>query len=293
MFSDTHFHFKSLCQNDAKTAAEILKKLCDCECFFAMDIGTKSGDLFERQKFTADAFSLMPENYRQKAEKMIYFSAGIWPAAEAISNREAELKKLRTEIEYAQKNCLVKNAKIVAVGECGLDHHWNKEGVDERDEAHFTKNILAGEAEMFEMQLELARELNLPVIVHSRDAFDGTLSCIKNIGYDNGIIHCYSYGADEARAFTERGWYISFSGSVTYTKKSNLELMKKTINAVPAERLLLETDSPYLSPVPLRGQKNTPLNVLHTYKYVAEIRGISVEELSTVVDENCKRLFGI
>lgn len=282
-----------LCENDAGMAAETLTKLCDNDCFFAMDIGTKSGDLLARQEFAADAISCMAENYKQKAENLIYFSAGIWPAAEAIKNREEELKKLRASIDEAEKKSMVKNAKIVAVGECGLDHHWNKEGVDGRDEADFTENILVGEAEMFEMQLELARELKLPIIVHSRDAFDGTYNCIKNVGYDNGIIHCCSYGAVEVSAFVERGWYVSFSGSVTYTKKSKLELMRQTINAVPAERLLLETDAPYLSPVPLRGQKNTPLNVHHTYEYVAQMRGVSVEELSAGVDENCRRLFSL
>lgn len=282
-----------LCENDAVAAAEILKKLCDSDCFFAMDIGTKACDLMARQEFVADAISHMAENYKQKTEKMIYFSAGIWPAAEAIASRQEELKKLRASIDEAEKKATLKNAKIVAVGECGLDHHWNKEGVDGRDEADFTENILVGEAEMFEMQLELARELNLPVIVHSRDAFDGTYSCIKNVGYDNGIIHCCSYGASEVSAFVERGWYVSFSGSVTYTKKSKLDLMKQTINAVPSERLLLETDAPYLSPVPLRGQKNTPLNVRHTYEYVAQMRGVSVEELSAGVDENCRRLFSL
>lgn len=318
MFSDTHFHFPMLCENDAGRAAEILREMCGRDCFFAMDIGTKCDDLARRQEFAANAIGLLNEKSSQsadglqnadfstsagslldgnelarRAEKMLFFSAGIWPAAEAIKNRDEQVKMLRASIEAAEKNAHVHNAKIVALGECGLDHHWNKEGVDNRDEADFSENILAGEAEMFEMQLELAREMKLPVIVHSRDAFEGTYDCIKNVGYDNGIIHCFSYGAKEVSAFVERGWYVSFSGSVTYTKKSKLDAMRETINAVPCERLLLETDAPYLSPVPLRGQPNTPLNVCHTYQYVAEMRGVSVEELCATVDENCKKLFGV
>lgn len=300
-----------LCENDCGYASGVLRSLSENGCFFAMDIGTKCDDLVWRQEFAAKAISGVEENLRdgddshgvgssqsvkslrERAEKMLYFSSGIWPAAEAIKNRAEQMKTLRSSIEAAEKKSLVRNAKIVALGECGLDHHWNKDGADSRDEADFGDAILTGEAEMFEMQLELARELNLPVIVHSRDAFKGTYDCIKNVNYDNGIIHCCSYGASEVRAFVERGWYISFSGSVTYTKKSKIDAMRETINAVPRERILLETDAPYLSPVPLRGQKNTPLNVRHTYKYVAEIRGVSVEELSATVDENCKSLFGL
>lgn len=147
------------------------------------------------------------------------------------------------------------------------------------------------ERELFEMQLEYAKELNLPVIIHSRDAFQDTLDCIKNVGYDNGIIHCYSYGVEEAKAFLDRGWYISFSGGVTYTKKSKMEAMKELLLLIPEDRILLETDSPYLAPVPLRGQMNTPVNVEHTYKYIAEIRGVEVEKLSDTVDSNVKTLF--
>lgn len=153
--------------------------------------------------------------------------------------------------------------------------------------------MFLAEKELFELQLEYAKELNLPIIIHSRDAFEDTLDCIKNAGYDNGIIHCYSYGAEEAKAFLERGWYISFSGGVTYTKKSKMEGMKELLTLVPEDRILCETDSPYLAPVPLRGTLNTPVNVEHTYKFIAEIRGTTPEQLSNTVDENIKKLFNL
>lgn len=303
MFSDTHFHFLMTTDSDTKKAAKLLNDIAAENAFFALDIGTKPDDLLVRQKFAKDVFEKMSLlNFdTEKAKKFLFFSAGIWPDAEVIKNRAAALKALRAAIENAsiekaaEENAAAQktavHTQIVAIGECGLDHHWNKSGADLRDENDFSDDILTGEAEMFEAQLEMARELKLPVIVHSRDAFDGTYSCIKNVGYDCGIIHCFSYGAKEAAAFIERGWHVSFSGSVTYAKKSQIEKIRDTILSVPDDKLLIETDAPYLSPVPLRGTKNTPLNICHTYKFVAEIRGMSVESLCALVDENCKKLF--
>lgn len=287
MFSDTHFHFKMLCGNDAEKGAAVLRQMCSSEAFFGLDIGTKCADLAERQTFAAAAISALPQELRGSAEKLLHFSAGIWPAAEAIRNRGAELAALRRSMEEACGQKTVRNSRVVAVGECGLDHHWNQADSD------FGCDLLQGEAEMFEAQLELARELELPVVIHSRDAFEDTYACIRNVGYDRGIIHCFSYGEREARAFAERGWHISFSGSVTYAKKSKLAEIERTVRCVPLDQILLETDSPYLAPVPLRGQKNTPLNVRHTYEYVAQILGIAIEELCAIVDKNCRNLFNI
>ena len=157
----------------------------------------------------------------------------------------------------------------------------------------FDVQLYRGERELFESQIELARELNLPVIVHSRDAFEDTLDCIKNIGYNNGIIHCYSYGIDEARAFLDRGWYIALGGGITYTKKSKLEQMEALIRYIPTDRLLTETDAPYLAPVPFRGQPNTPVLVEHVFNYLSQVLSISIPALNLAVDENIARLFNL
>ena len=141
------------------------------------------------------------------------------------------------------------------------------------------------------MQLNLAREMKLPSIIHSRDAFDDTLACIKRVGNHDGIIHCYSYGLEEAKKFLDLGWYISFSGSVTYTKKSKMEDMLALLRYVPEDRILCETDSPYLAPVPLRGQACSPVFVEHTYRFIADARGMTAEELSETVDRNIENLF--
>lgn len=282
MFSDTHFHFSMMMQEERSS---ILTALEDRKCFFGLDIGTHCDDLAARIEIVKNSDS------EKKIKQFMYFSAGIWPAVEAIKDRENQIKELEKQILSVQELDAELKKKVCAIGECGLDHHWNPSGTDGRCESDFDREVFLGEAEMFEMQLELAKKFNLPVIVHSRDAFEGTLECIKNVSYDNGIIHCYSYGLEEAKAFLDRGWYLAFGGGVTYTKKSKMEQMKELLCYVPKERLLLETDAPYLAPVPFRGKPNTPLLIDNTYNFIARMRGTSAEELSETVDENIRRLF--
>lgn len=298
MYSDTHFHFEHTTVRDNRenkvNGVEILTEMARRKCFFGLDIGTESDDLLLRQQVIDNTIAMMKDTLlADRVRKFIYFAAAIWPSVEEIKDRFNSIKTLKEQILQAEKNDdgETLHRKIIAIGECGLDHHWNPSGVDGRCESDFDQKMFDAERELFEMQLEYAKELNLPVIIHSRDAFQDTLDCIKNVGYDNGIIHCYSYGVEEAKAFLDRGWYISFSGGVTYTKKSKMEAMKELLLLIPEDRILLETDSPYLAPVPLRGQMNTPVNIEHTYKYIAEIRGVEVEKLSDTVDSNVKTLF--
>ncbi len=293
MFSDTHFHFQNIC-NSGVNGVEVLSALAERNTFFGLDIGTKAGDLAGRQACVEQAIAGISDNtLAERARRFMYFTAGIWPDVDAIHDRENQMKLLRESItavaEGGEQDTL--NRKIVAVGECGIDHHWNPAGVDGRCESDFDEQTYRGERELFEAHIELARELKLPVIVHSRDGFEDTLDCLKNVGYDNGIIHCYSYGIEEARAFLDRGWYIAFGGAVTYNKKAKLEAVKELLKFVPADRFLCETDAPYLAPVPLRGTINTPVNVEHVYNFIAEVRGCTPEELSELVDNNIRKLF--
>ncbi len=263
-------------------------------CFFGLDIGTKASDLEGRQSCLEQSIAQIGDSaLAERARSFIYFSAGIWPDLESIHDRENQMLLLRKSIEAVASSSDqdTLHRKIIAIGECGLDHHWNPAGVDGRSESDFDEKTYRGEKELFEAQLELAREMNLPVIIHSRDAFEDTLDCLKNTGYDNGIIHCYSYGLEEARAFLDRGWYIAFGGAVTYNKKAKLEAIKELLRFVPEDRFLCETDAPYLAPVPLRGTINTPVNIEHVYNFISEVRAISPEKLSEIVDENIKSLF--
>lgn len=294
MFSDTHFHLHHLWERGLDVAAA-LESMAARDAFFGLDIGTRCDDLFVRGRKARELVDAIDDPaVREKVQQMMYFSAGIWPAEEAIMDRFNQMKVLQSAMEQvlsAPDFCGFGPGKLVALGECGLDHHWNPSGVDNRCEDKFSAEVFHGEAELFQMQLELARSLDLPVIVHSRDAFEGTLDCIKNVGYDRGIIHCYSYGKKEAKGFLDRGWFISLSGAVTYTKKSRMSEMEELIRYIPGDRLLLETDAPYLAPVPHRGKVNSPALVEHTYNFVADVFQTTVEALSLLVDGNLRELF--
>ena len=289
MLTDTHCHLSYLGERGLDLSA-VLEAAADADFRLIIDAGTKCADLPERRALIADALNVINDaEKRQKAGALIRYTAGIWPDAAAIADRENECRTLEKVIAES----LASKEPVCALGECGLDHHWNPSGVDNRSEDDFTSEILHGESELFEMQIELARRYSLPVMVHSRDAFEETYDAIKNCGYDNGEIHCFSYGIDEACAFLDRGWYIALGGAVTYTKKSKIEEMQKLVCYIPSDRLLLETDAPYLAPVPERGKPNTPLLIKHTYEYIAQMRGETVESLAETVYKNSKALFSI
>ncbi len=288
MFSDTHFHFHYLVDERGLDGAEILTNLVARNTFFGLDIGTKSDDLSGRFNQLEEIISSLPEENQEKAQKMLFYSAGIWPDVDSIKNRNEAIEILKNQIKKFSKL-----EKLAAIGECGLDHHWNPAGADGRREEDFDKQVFDGERELFEMQIELSKNLNLPIVVHSRDAFDGTLDALKNQDASNGIIHCFSYDKNAARAFLDLGFYIAFGGAVTYTKKSKLDEMKELLRYVPDDRILLETDSPYLAPVPFRGKTNTPVLIEYVYNFIADARGTTPENLSGLVDENIRRLFGV
>ena len=295
MFSDTHFHYRTMTTDRDVNGIEVLEEMARRNCKFGLDIGTKADDLLERQSLMEKEIAQIHDyKLADKVRDFLYFSAGIWPDVDSIHNRFECMKKLEEQIKAAgEQEQDILHRKIVAIGEGGIDHHWNPSGVDGRCESDFDQKTYEGERELFEMQLELSRKMDMPYIVHSRDGFEDTLDCIKNIGWNKGIIHCYSYGLEEAKAFLDLGWYISLSGSVTYTKKAKLAEMEEMIRYIPEDRLLCETDAPYLAPVPERGTVNTPVKVEHTYNFVAKARGIEVEKLWETVDKNIEKLFNV
>ena len=286
MFTDTHFHLHRLFESDCD-CKELLTTCAKNNFPFLLDIGTDSDDLPIRVEIANKILNQLDEEIKQKVKDILFFSAGIWPAPEAIKNRFLQIEELENNIKKTESS----GTKIIAIGECGLDHHWNISNPDKRNLDDFSDELFKGEEELFEMQIALAKKMNLPVIVHSRDAFEQTLSCIKNSGYNNGVIHCYSYGLEEAKEFLDLGWYIALGGGVTYTKKSKIEQMKDLIKYIPLDKLVLETDAPYLAPVPYRGKQNTPLLIEETYKFIAEVLNISVEELAGIVIKNTNKLF--
>jgi TatD DNase family protein len=267
---------------------------------FVLDIGTKPGDYSARVQTAREASG--PEGL----PGFLHFSCGLWPDSDTIADRGASIAALESDLagmlELARSRG---NTAYAALGECGLDRYWNGPAAAERiavlkaggtaagDDGPGTTDVV-GEEELFGMQLDLAEKYSLPVIVHSRDAFDATLGCIRNAGYDSGVIHCFSYGKDEARAFLDRGWYISFPGNITWAKKeADRERIASLVRYVPRDRFLLETDAPYLTPAPHRGKTNTPLLIEHTYARAAEILGLDVASLAALVEANSRELFTI
>lgn len=311
MFTDTHSHLSYL-SDRGFDLSEVLARLALEHFPYVMDAGTKASDLSERISLINTALSRisvenglfcipgtdiqLPTNrtaddIRKEAVSLIHYTAGIWPDPDAIKDRDNQIKTLRSVVESSLSN---KDGlpRISCIGECGHDHHWDIAGTDHRDEADFaTDAMFTAESELFEMQIALAKEFNLPVMVHTRDAFDYSYSSIRNMEYNNGEIHCFSYGIEEAEKFLDLGWYIALGGGVTYTKKSKQEAMDALIRYIPDDMLLLETDAPYLAPVPERGKPNSPLLIKHTYAYIAERRGISVEKLAELVLTNTRRLY--
>jgi TatD DNase family protein len=166
--------------------------------------------------------------------------------------------------------------EVVAIGEIGLDYYYNQSPVEEQKEA-------------FRRQLEIACRLKMPVEIHTRDAEEDTVEILQEFkGQVTGVIHCFTGTSWLAKECLNLGLNISFSGVVTF---KNAESLRETCKSVPLERMHVETDAPFLTPVPLRGQKNTPAYVVHTAAFVAALRGISEEKLMEITTANARQLF--
>lgn len=283
MFSDSHCHLLHISQKTAHFPL-ILEALYQENFPFIMDIGTDAGDFTVRYTAVADAW-----NENGAIPECIHFSVGVWPSKRAIERQETALSALRTDIQMI----LESGQQYAAIGECGIDRYWNRADMSAAESSHGTHD-LTGEECLFKRQLRIAKEYGLAAIIHSRNGFEATLRCIDEVGWHKGVIHCFSYGKAEAEAFLKRGWYLSFSGSVTYpTDADEVRQMEELVRMVPADQLLLETDAPYLSPHPIKRELNTPLHIPYTYRQMCKYRQCSIEELCTTVHQNCKRLFSI
>ena len=279
MFTDSHCHLRHISQKTAHFPL-ILKAMQEEKYPFIMDIGTDVGDFMPRYKAVADAWGAAGN-----VPDFIHFSAGLWPGRAAIERRVEAMLMLETDIQAILKS----GQPYTAVGECGIDRHWNHAGA-----AGTGTGDLVGEERLFLEQLALAERYGLAVIIHSRDGFEPTLRCIDEVGWHRGVIHCFSYGKKEAEAFLERGWYLSFPATITYADNAETASeIAELVRMVPDDRLLLETDAPYLAPQPVRREVNTPLNIPYTYRAASEYRHCSIEHLCSTVYRNCCRLFSV
>lgn len=181
--------------------------------------------------------------------------------------------------ETAGKNSIKNGGKIVAIGEIGLDYYWEKEEKAKENQRFW-----------FEKQIELARELKLPMVIHSREAAKETFDIMKALHAEEigGIIHCYSYSKELAQEYLQMGFFFGIGGVVTF---SNARKLKEVVEYLPMESIVLETDSPYLAPVPNRGKRNSSLYLPYVAKEIATLKGIDVEEVIRITGKNAKTAY--
>ena len=252
MIFDTHAHYDAeQFDNDRE---ELLAALRSCGIGGVIDPGC---DLESSEK----AMRIAQEN------EFVYFAAG-WHPEEAESFTEDDFSILKTLFEHP---------RCIAAGEIGLDYSWDKTYAEKQKE-------------ILELQMAMAFDGNMPVIIHDREAHGDCFSIVCDYHALRGVFHCYSGSAEMAKELLKRGWYLGFDGPITY--KNNVKAME-VLAVTPLDRIVLETDSPYLSPVPNRGKRNDSRNLPYIAAVVAREKGISVEEAAAITFENGKRLYGI
>lgn len=247
MFVDTHCHiFKS----DYDNIDEVLNNASNNNVKYYINNGSD-------REYNKEVLELV------KQYDNMYGALGIHP--ETVDDYSLD------DIEFIKNN--LSNEKIVAIGEIGLDYHYTKENKDEQ-------------IKLLEMQLSLAEEYNLPVIIHSRDATEDTINTLKKFNC-RGTIHSFSGSLETAKMYIKMGYLLGVNGVITF-KNCNI---KDVIKEVGLDNIVLETDSPYLTPVPYRGMQNNPSHILDIAKFVSELYNVSLEELSYRTNENIKRMY--
>lgn len=249
---DSHAHYNDPAFNE--DADEILSALPSKGISYIVNVGYS----IDISKYALEQSEKYP---------FLYFSAGIHPH---------ESDELPSDY-ISQLESIAKHPKCVAIGEIGLDYFRNE----------IDHNI---QKKVFNEQIELAKALNKPIIIHSREAMSDTFEVLKTADYNNGVVHCFSGSAESATELVKMGFYIGFTGVVTF---NNAKKAVKAAQAVPLDRLLVETDCPYMAPVPNRGKRCTSDMIFNTAEKLAEIKGISTQELLDITNANAMRMYGI
>ena len=245
---------------------------------------------YDDGRFDSDRDTLLPELYRQGirlintlgtdipssrasialAEQFpfVYAAVGAWPGN--VGNM--------TEADLEEYRLMSAHEKVVAIGEIGLDYYYDDVP---RDIQKY----------WFDRQMAMAADLNMPVVVHNRDAHGDSMDMVRKwADRVTGVMHCFSGSAEMAQELAKLGWYVSFTGSVTF---KNARRALEAVAAMPLERIMIETDAPYMAPVPYRGRRNHSGYVPEVAKKIAEIKGLSLEEVANITTENGKRFFRI
>lgn len=277
---DTHAHvnFRDF-KNDAN---EVVKRALD-ENIWMINVGA--------ERKTSERAVKMAEEY----EEGVYAAVGLHPSH--LVEQEVEYEESGEMIKYESKPeefdynfylNLAKNKKVVAIGECGLDY---KEITNEE--------LRMKQKEIFVRHLDLAKEVNKPIIIHCREAHDDLLSLLhsnKNkLNGKTGVMHFFTGNLEQAKNYIELGFYISFSGVITFPprKGESVGVYDKIVKNIPLEKILIETDCPYVAPVPHRGKRNEPRFVKNVALKIAELRGISFEDVAKQTTQNARKLFGV
>lgn len=251
---DTHTHLNV--ENFTETVAE--------ELALAKEMGVTTHNVVGFDHATIERALELADSYPE-----IYLTLG-WHPTEAGSYSDEVEAYLREKLRHD---------KVIALGEIGLDYYWMED----------PKEV---QVEVFKRQMALAKELDLPFVVHTRDALEDTYAIIREVGVGprGGIMHSYSGSLEMAERFIELGMMISFSGVVTFKKALDVQEAAKQL---PLDKILVETDAPYLAPVPKRGRENKTAYTRYVVEKIAELRGLTVEEVARATTENAKRLFGL
>jgi TatD DNase family protein len=254
MIIDTHAHYDDEKFNEDRDL--LLHSLKENDIEYVVNIGASI-------KTTRNTLELI------KQYDFIYGAIGVHPSETGELNED----------NFSWLKEQAKTEKVVAIGEIGLDYYW-----DEPD------RII--QKMWFDRQMELAKEVNLPIVIHSRDAAKDTLDMMKAAKVETvgGVIHCFSYGIDMAKEYLKMGFYLGIGGVVTF---NNAKKLKEVVEYTPLDRIVLETDCPYLSPVPNRGKRNSSLNLVYVVDEIAKIKNIDTDEIIQVTNQNAKDLYRI
>ena len=251
---DTHAHYDDKAFD--KDRGELLSGLFEGGVGWIVDIGADFPGIPKVLKLS-------------KQYERIYAAVGVHPS-DVYDLKDSDIEQIR---RYAGEE------KVVAIGEIGLDYHYPD--TDKEKQKRW-----------FSMQMKLAKELSLPIVVHSRDAAADTLQMIKDeMPFEkSGVIHCFSYEPEMAKCYTDMGFYIGIGGVVTF---KNARKLKEVAKEMPMERMLLETDCPYLAPEPFRGKRNQSGLIRYVAQTVASLRGMETDEVLSLTAENARRFYGI
>lgn len=246
---------------------------------------------YEDEKFNEDRDALLTSMRTHGIDKIVNVGSSLITVKKSIELAEkydfiyaavgvhpSEIKCL-DEDAWIWLNNQAKHSRVVAIGEIGLDYYWDKD-----------EDIRKKQRKWFRKQLALAKEMNLPVIIHSREAAQDTLTIMKEAHemHIPGVIHCFSYSSQIAEQYMQMGYYIGIGGVVTF---KNAKKLKETVEKIPLEYFLLETDCPYMAPEPYRGKRNSSLYLPYIVKKIAEIKGITEQQVIDVTEQNAYHLY--